>query len=145
MAHECIEENIEKGNLDKEVSIAIKDYNLAVLHGIVKIAAKMGISTLQSYQSAQIFEAVGISQEVIDQYFTNTISTVGGIGLKQIEEDLTYHHKRAFDVLGLKTDMSLDSIDFTSFVMVDIPKIIYTMLRPLPCFNKQPRQMTISF
>ena len=89
MAHECIEENIEKGNLDKEVSIAIKDYNLAVLHGIVKIAAKMGISTLQSYQSAQIFEAVGISQEVIDQYFTNTISTVGGIGLKQIEEDLT--------------------------------------------------------
>ena len=112
LAHECIEENIEKGNLDKEVSIAIKDYNLAVLHGIVKIAAKMGISTLQSYQSAQIFEAVGISQEVIDQYFTNTISTVGGIGLKQIEEDLTYHHKRAFDVLGLKTDMSLDSIGF---------------------------------
>lgn len=112
LAHECIGENIEKGNLDKEVSIAIKDYNLAVLHGIVKIAAKMGISTLQSYQSAQIFEAVGISQEVIDQYFTNTISTVGGIGLKQIEEDLTYHHKRAFDVLGLKTDMSLDSIGF---------------------------------
>ena len=75
LAHECIEENLEQGNLDKEDSIAIKDYNLAVLHGIVKIAAKMGISTLQSYQSAQIFEAVGISQEVIDQYFTCLLYT----------------------------------------------------------------------
>ena len=58
------------------------DYNAAILHGIVKIASKMGISTLQSYQSAQIFEAVGINQEVVDKYFTNTVSRVGGIGLK---------------------------------------------------------------
>ena len=63
------------------------DYNEAVLHGIVKIASKMGISTLQSYQSAQIFEAVGISREVIDKYFTNTVSRVGGIGLKEIDDD----------------------------------------------------------
>lgn len=54
--------------------MAIDDYNQAILNGVVKIASKMGISTIQSYLSAQIFEAVGISSEVIDEYFTNTVS-----------------------------------------------------------------------
>lgn len=98
--------------LDKEVNIAIDDYNEAILKGIVKIAAKMGISTLQSYQGAQIFEAIGISKEVIDTYFTNTISEVEGITLEDIEKDLIYHHDRAYDPLGLTTDTSLDSIGF---------------------------------
>ncbi len=110
LAHECIEELIEKDILDEEVSRAINDYNQAILHGIVKIAAKMGISTLQSYQSAQIFEAIGIRKDVIDEYFTGTISEVGGIGLKEMEEDLMYHHKKAYDPLGLPTDVSLDSL-----------------------------------
>lgn len=112
LAHECIEELIDKDILDKEPSKAIEDYNEAVLSGIVKIAAKMGISTLQSYQGAQIFEAVGISREVIDAYFTNTQYELGGIGLKEIEEDLTWHHTRAFDPLGLQVNTSLDSIGF---------------------------------
>ena len=79
---------IQLNMLDKEVNIAIDDYNEAILKGIVKIAAKMGISTLQSYQGAQIFEAIGISKEVIDTYFTNTISEVEGITLEDIEKDL---------------------------------------------------------
>lgn len=112
LAHECIEEMIEKDILDKESSVAIRDYNEAILHGIVKIAAKMGISTLQSYQSAQIFEAIGISKKVIDQYFTNTVSRVGGIGLKEIEEDLIVHHDHGFDPLGLSCDTKLDSYGF---------------------------------
>lgn len=112
LAHECIEEMIQLNMLDKEVNIAIDDYNEAILKGIVKIAAKMGISTLQSYQGAQIFEAIGISKEVIDTYFTNTISEVEGITLKDIENDLIYHHDRAYDPLGLTTDTSLDSIGF---------------------------------
>ena len=112
LAHECIEELIEKDMLDKEPSIAIRDYNEAILSGIVKIAAKMGISTLQSYQGAQIFEAVGISREVIDAYFTNTQSQIDGIGLKEIEEDLIWHHDRAFDPLGLPVNTTLDSVGF---------------------------------
>lgn len=112
LAHECIEEMIQLNMLDKEVNIAIDDYNEAILKGIVKIAAKMGISTLQSYQGAQIFEAIGITKEVIDTYFTNTISEVEGITLEDIEKDLIYYHDRAYDPLGLTTDTSLDSIGF---------------------------------
>ena len=66
----------------------------------------------KSYQSAQIFEAIGISKEVIDQYFTNTVSRVGGIGLKEIEEDLIVHHDHGFDPLGLSSDTKLDSYGF---------------------------------
>jgi glutamate synthase (ferredoxin) len=86
LAHECIAELIDQKLLDKDYHTAIDDYNNGILNGIVKIAAKMGISTIQSYQSAQIFEAVGISKEVVDVYFTNTVSRVGGIGLKEIDE-----------------------------------------------------------
>ena len=86
------------------------DYNNAILHGIVKIASKMGISTIQSYQSAQIFEAIGISREVVDEYFTNTVSRVGGIGLREIEALVDRNHSRAFDPLGLESDATLDSV-----------------------------------
>ena len=58
---------------------------------------------------AQIFEAVGIGREVIDTYFTNTVSRVGGITLSDIERDIERRHTRAFDPLGLNTDMTLDS------------------------------------
>ena len=109
LAHECIAELIDKSMLDKDVYAAVDDYNAAVLHGIVKIASKMGISTIQSYQSAQIFEAVGIRQDVIDKYFTNTVSRVGGIGLTEIGEGVEYRHSHAFDPLGLGVDPTLDS------------------------------------
>ncbi len=109
LAQECIGELVELKLLDKELSVAIDDYNDAVLKGIVKIASKMGISTIQSYQSAQIFEAVGIAPEVIERYFTNTVSRVGGIGLKEMEETVEFRHNHAFDPLGLTIDTTLDS------------------------------------
>ena len=84
LAHETIGQLIDEGLLDKDYYAAVDDYNNAILNGIVKIASKMGISTIQSYQSSQIFEAVGISQEVIDKYFTGTVSRVGGITLADI-------------------------------------------------------------
>ena len=112
LAHECIAELIDKGILDKDYHTAIEDYNKALLSGVVKIAAKMGISTIQSYQSARIFEAVGLSKEVIDHYFTGTVSRVGGIGIKEIEEGVAFRHDHAFDPLGLGTDTSLDSVGF---------------------------------
>ena len=110
LAHECIAELIDQKLLDKDYHTAIDDYNKAIINGIVKIAAKMGISTIQSYQSAQIFEAVGIDKSVIDKYFTNTVSRVGGITLKEIEEDVNYNHNRAFDPLGLTVNQHLDSV-----------------------------------
>ena len=110
LAHDCIAELVSSGRLDKDCHTAIEDYNKAILGGIVKIASKMGISTLQSYQSAQIFEAVGIRQDVIDKYFTNTVSPVGGIGLKEIGEGVEWRHNRAFDPLGLGIDNTPDSV-----------------------------------
>ena len=110
LAQECIADLIDKNRLDKDYHTAIRDYNNAIVHGIVKIASKMGISTLQSYQSAQIFEAVGISSEVIDKYFTNTVSPVDGITLKEISEDVEFRHNQAFDPLGLNVDETLNSV-----------------------------------
>ena len=110
LAQDCIEELVERNMLDKDCHQAIADYNRAILAGIVKIASKMGISTLQSYQSAQIFEAVGICKEVIDSYFTNTVSPVAGIGLKEIAEGVQWRHNHAFDPLDLGVDTTLDSV-----------------------------------
>nr|MCR5716266.1 glutamate synthase large subunit [Lachnospiraceae bacterium] len=112
LAHECIAELIDLAILDKDYHTAIADYNFAILHGIVKIAAKMGISTLQSYQSARIFEAIGLSKELIDEYFTGTVSRVGGIGIEELDKEVAQRHDHAFDPLGLGTDTSLDSIGF---------------------------------
>ena len=112
LAHECIGELIDLGILDKDYYTAVEDYNHALLSGVVKIAAKMGISTVQSYQSARIFEAIGLGKEVIDRYFTGTVSRVGGIGVKEIEEGVAFRHDHAFDPLGLGVDETLDSVGF---------------------------------
>ena len=110
LAHESIHYLIETGMLNKDYYAAVKDYDLAVLHGIVKIASKMGISTIQSYQGSQIFEAIGISKEVVDKYFTDTVSRVGGVTLKDTENDVDVLHSAAFDPLGLDVDLTLDSV-----------------------------------
>lgn len=110
LAQESIHYLIESGMLDKDYYAAVEDYNSAVLHGIVKIASKMGISTIQSYQGAQIFEAVGISKHVIDKYFTDTVSRVEGITLEDIADDVDDLHSAAFDPLGLDVDLTLNSV-----------------------------------
>ncbi len=109
LAHETVKELVELKMLNKDYYAAIDDYNQAVISGIVKIASKMGISTIQSYQGSKIFEAIGIDKSVIDKYFTNTVSRIGGITLKDIENDVDYLHSQAYDPLGLETDESLDS------------------------------------
>ena len=110
LAQDSIRELIENKMLDKDYYAAVEDYNAAVLHGIVKIASKMGISTIQSYQSSQIFEAIGIDYDVIHKYFTNTVCRVGGITLRDIEKEADELHSQAFDPLGLETDLTLDSL-----------------------------------
>ena len=110
LAHATIGELIENGVLDKDYYAAMEDYDHAILHGIVKIASKMGISTIQSYQGSKIFEAIGISEEVIDKYFTGTVSRVGGISLEDISAQTDAQHSKAFDPLGLETDLTLGSL-----------------------------------
>lgn len=109
VALDTIRELIEDGLLQKDYYAAVTDYTEAVLSGIIKIASKMGISTIQSYLGARIFEAVGLSEKLVNDYFAGTISRVGGIGLKQIERRSDRLHSSAFDPLGLDVDLELDS------------------------------------
>ena len=109
LAIETIKQMVDSHLLNKDFNAAVDDYNSAICHGIVKIASKMGISTIQSYQGSQIFEAIGIAPEVISKYFSNTVCRVGGITLKDIEQQVDDLHSQAFDPLGLKNDLTLNS------------------------------------
>ena len=110
LAHESIKQLIDTNMLHKDYYAAVEDYNDAILHGIVKIASKMGISTIQSYQGAKIFEALGLKEEFIEKYFTDTVSRVGGIGIEEIAKDYMARHSEAFDPLGLEVDLTLNSV-----------------------------------
>ncbi|MBC9786047.1 glutamate synthase large subunit [Heliobacterium chlorum] len=109
MAFETLDDMIRQGMMTglthKE---AVKNYIKSASKGVVKVLSKMGISTIQSYRGAQIFESVGISQDVIDKYFTWTPSRIGGVGLAEIAKEAEMRHWRAFnDQPG--RDMTLDT------------------------------------
>jgi glutamate synthase (NADPH/NADH) large chain len=91
---------IDKLIKDKAIQLdyqkAQENYVNAVNKGILKIMSKMGISTLRSYRSAQIFEAVGIHSDVINKYFAGTVSRIGGIGMNEIAEEVLIPHRKAF-------------------------------------------------
>ncbi|MBX9852540.1 MAG: glutamate synthase large subunit [Cytophagaceae bacterium] len=91
---ELKKDNIIKGDLNEEKMY--KNYIKAINEGLLKVFSKMGISTLQSYQGAQIFEALGISKEVIDKYFTTTVSRIGGLSLDDIAKEALVKHKLAY-------------------------------------------------
>ncbi len=110
LALDSIHELIDEGLLEKDYYAAVEDYNAAILHGIVKIASKMGISTIQSYQGAKIFEAIGISEAVIDKYFSGTVSRVGGITIEDLANQVDEYHSQAFDLLETKADLTLLSL-----------------------------------
>jgi len=102
LAYECLNDMIGEGML-KDITYqgAVKGYIKAVVKGVVKVMAKMGISTIKSYCGAQIFEAVGLGQELIDKYFTWTPSRIGGIGLEEITREAQQQHARAFPTFPL--------------------------------------------
>ena len=110
LAHASIKELIDEGLLEKDYYAAVEDYDHAIISGIVKIASKMGISTIQSYQGSRIFEAVGIHESVINKYFAGTVSRIGGITIEDIAKNTDYQHTKAFDPLGLETDKTIDSM-----------------------------------
>ena len=109
LTHAAIEKLCASDLLEKDYYAAVSDYDMAVSTGIVKIASKMGISTIQSYQGSKMFEAIGISKDVIDKYFTGVVSPVDGITLEDIERATDEQHSKAFDPLGLNTDLTIAS------------------------------------
>ena len=98
-AHETIRNMVRQGilkNLDEET--ALEHYRKAIDKGVLKIATKMGISTLQSYHGAQIFEAVGLNRSVVDRYFKWTPSRIEGVGLDVLTEEVLSRHRFAHEV-----------------------------------------------
>src|SRR5690242_4156877 len=97
LVYECLNDMIHEGLL-KNISYhdAVRGYDKAVYKGVVKVMAKMGISTIKSYCGAQIFEAVGLDRELVDKYFTWTPSRIGGVGLEEIAREALQQHARAF-------------------------------------------------
>ena len=109
LAQDTIFDLIDQGLLDKDYYAAVDDYNSGILHGIVKIASKMGISTIQSYRGSQNFEAIGLSSDLVNKYFSKTVSRIEGKTIKDIEKDVEYRHDQVYDPLGLDVDISLNS------------------------------------
>ncbi|MGE5595286.1 MAG: glutamate synthase large subunit, partial [Hyphomicrobiales bacterium] len=98
LAIDTLRQLIERGDLDPGLTHeeATKHYLKAVKKGVVKVMSKMGISTIQSYRGAQIFEAIGLSEALVDRYFTKTVSRIGGIGIEEVAQEVLANHERAF-------------------------------------------------
>ncbi|WP_028593319.1 glutamate synthase large subunit [Paenibacillus assamensis] len=109
LAFETLDDMIRQGLIRKiSHDKAVKNYIKAATKGVVKILSKMGISTVQSYRGAQIFEALGLEQSFIDKYFRWTPSRIGGIGLEEVAQETLAHHNRAYAVQEGR-DTELDS------------------------------------
>ncbi|MDD5044309.1 MAG: glutamate synthase large subunit [Candidatus Omnitrophica bacterium] len=99
LAYKAVEYLVGEKELSLDLDAALKNYIHALEKGILKILSKMGISTLQSYRAAQIFEALGLSEEVVGQYFTGTVSRIGGANLDVLAQECLLRHKQAFSSL----------------------------------------------
>ena len=109
LAYQCIHELVEDELITIPYEEAINNYDKAVVKGITKILSKMGISAIRSYQGAQIFEALGIDKVVIDKYFTNTTSRIGGLTLRDIEKEALSKHEKAYNKRYKQLNFDLDN------------------------------------
>ncbi len=107
LAHETIASLCERGVIQVDVEQAIRNYNKAIVAGIVSVMSKMGISTMQGYHAAQIFEAVGLSSELIDEHFTGTVSRIGGLDVDDVQRECD---ERQLLVQALRTSPSPDQL-----------------------------------
>ncbi len=109
MALETVKSLVESGHIKLDVKVAKKNYVKAAVKGVVKTMAKMGISTIQSYRGAQIFEAVGLNTQLVDAYFTRTPTRIEGIGLDIVAEEVRRRHEAVFPPSGNKVDRGLEA------------------------------------
>jgi len=98
VAFETLDDMIGQGMIRDEIdhAEAVTRYRKAIKKGVVKVMSKMGISTIQSYRGAQIFEAIGLNREFVNRYFDKTASRIGGVGLEEIARETLHHHARAY-------------------------------------------------
>ena len=96
LAHACIRGMCESGRIGLSAEEAVRNYDCALTAGVLKTASKMGVSVLQAYQSAQLFEAVGLDREFVETWFTNTPCALGGTDMSRVEADSRFHHAAAF-------------------------------------------------
>lgn len=110
LAMDTLYELTSDRTIDKEYTEALNAYVKAIVDGIVKISSKMGISTIQSYQGSKIFEALGISKSVCEEFFPDTVSRIGGIDLDDISTRSLALHDAAFDPRDLTVNEAIESI-----------------------------------
>src|SRR6056300_174831 len=111
MVNEIIIHQVKEGNIELDANKGINNFNKAIAKGIVKVMNKIGISTLHSYRGSQIFEALGLSQKLIDRIFCNTATRIEGIGLYEIEKEISRRHTKAYvheSNLGLPLEIGGD-------------------------------------
>jgi glutamate synthase (NADPH/NADH) large chain len=102
LAMESVEDLARDGHfVDVEPERAVRNLQKALGKGLLKVMSKMGVSTVASYTGAQIFEALGLSQPLVDRYFTGTVSKLGGVGIDEVAEEVARRHRRAYPVDGL--------------------------------------------
>ena len=114
-AHACIRDLAARGDLDVTAEQGIANYNKAATAGIVSIMSKMGISTVQSYHSAQIFEAVGFTPEFVNAYFAGTVSRVGGMGVEDVEREQNERYDAALAILKSPAPDQLPTLGLTKW------------------------------
>ena len=134
LAHDCIRDLCARGALELPAEEACANYDRAVTAGIVSIMSKMGISTMQGYHSAQIFEVVGLSEELVDRYLTFTATRVGGLTVADLERTLDERYDAALALAASPAPEELPSLGLTKWRpsgeehLID-PKAIYLLQR----------------
>ena len=134
LAHECVADLCARGELDLSAEEACVNYDRAVTAGIVSIMSKMGISTMQGYHSAQVFEILGLSEELVERYFTFTATRVGGLTVDDLQRVLDERYAAAAGLAVSPAPDQLPTLGLTKWRpsgeehLID-PKAIYLLQR----------------
>ncbi len=115
LAHDTIASLCERGVVGLDADTAIANYNQAIVAGIVSIMSKMGISTMQGYHAAQVFEAVGLADEFVSEHFAGTVSRIGGLGIDDVQRECDERHARARGLARTPSPGQLPSSGITSW------------------------------
>ena len=135
MAHDCIRDLCARGAIALSADEAVANYDKAVTSGITSIMSKMGISTFQGYHSAQIFEIIGLSDELVDRYFTSTTTSVGGLDVNGVQREQDGRYDSTLALAKSPAPNQLPSLGLTKWRPIDgeehliEPKAIYLLQR----------------